>query len=141
MATRAEVIDVLGMLMDAFPSYRPNNPDGMIQIYTGRLQRFDAEALRQAAEKHIDGSRFFPAVAELVRLAENAQRDLANRRQGPRISVPSLDDPFDAACWAIMRQRGISDPGQLSEAEIHLAYQTAAQVDESYCALLVEVAA
>ena len=94
MATESEILDILATLQAAFPSYRPTNPQASADLYIRKLSRFNARALQTAADQVIDQGRFFPAIGELVRAAQKAEKTGRNNGQDDwmRAQAQALED-------------------------------------------------
>jgi hypothetical protein len=63
MASEMEVLRVLKILGDIYPSYHLSS--SAVEIYVRLLADLPGEVLEQAALEHISLSTFFPAIAEL----------------------------------------------------------------------------
>ncbi len=83
MASESEIEEVLIMLQAAYPHYKPVSVEAMVDLYTRKLGRFSAEALRQAADQVIDESKFFPQISELV--------ERASRIKAPVVVAQGVD--------------------------------------------------
>lgn len=68
MATEAEVIKVFELLSSAYPkdAEKISNPRGLIDIWARRFASIPAPVVRKAAELHIEQSKWFPALAEII---------------------------------------------------------------------------
>jgi hypothetical protein len=67
MPTTDQIVDVLGVLMAAYPTWGESNPkiDATLEVYRCALMDIDAGLLRAAAMQHIASSKWFPSVSEL----------------------------------------------------------------------------
>lgn len=61
--TKAEAIDLLGVLAAAYPRQELSN--ATTALYVDRLQRERYEPARDAIESLVDSSRWFPAISEI----------------------------------------------------------------------------
>jgi hypothetical protein len=78
LATDEELAAVFTRLAEAYPNYQL--PDASMKLYAGMWADVEGEALMAAAHGHICGSKWFPAIAELVGRAEayeKAKRQVA----------------------------------------------------------------
>jgi hypothetical protein len=75
MATEIEILSVLKILGDVYPSYKLTG--AAIEMYVQLLADIQARVLEQSALDHISRSSFFPSIAELrlaaFRLLESAR--------------------------------------------------------------------
>lgn len=72
MATKKEVAEVINMLLDAYPHYKPRSIPGLVKLWARKFKDTEAEILRKAADMHLDRSKFFPAIHEIVTLLDMA---------------------------------------------------------------------
>ena len=63
MATEIEILHVLKILGDVYPSYQLSSP--AIEVYVRLLEDIPSLVLEQSALDHISRSSFFPSIAEL----------------------------------------------------------------------------
>jgi hypothetical protein len=63
MATQIEVLRILKILGDIYPSFQLNS--SAVEVYVQLLADIPGQVLEQAALEHISQSTFFPAIAEL----------------------------------------------------------------------------
>jgi len=81
MATKDEIQKVLRMLKAAYPNYRPEDPEAMIDVYARKLAQFSAGALEKAVDQYIDHGKFFPTVSELIALARTNSNALTDDQE------------------------------------------------------------
>jgi hypothetical protein len=81
MATKSDVTRVFILLKDAYPYYDPKNPDGIMSIWERKFSQTPAAVLSRAAELHIENSKFFPALAEILALLPKADREVSEEER------------------------------------------------------------
>jgi hypothetical protein len=50
MATAAEILAIFRLLRDAYPAFRPENPDGVIDLWLRKFAATPAAVLARAAD-------------------------------------------------------------------------------------------
>ncbi|MBE6105981.1 replicative helicase loader/inhibitor [Anaerovibrio lipolyticus] len=94
----AQILKILAMYLEAFPQNRME-PSGLV-IYAKALNKYSPETVKQAMDKLIMTSKFFPSVAEII---ENIQ-SLASFAEGT--AVLSEAEAWESAMRTI-RDHGI----------------------------------
>jgi hypothetical protein len=128
MATTEEVLAVLEVCGRAYPNYPMAKATA--EIYVRSLSDIPGGLLRQAAERHIDESIFFPRIAELRgmaarlagtprfnSLAREPNQDLGVLRQTPRSETDELAYQAQALEEAFTEERRLDPAGWLALAE------------------------
>jgi hypothetical protein len=90
MANSNDINYILEMLVVAYPNAKidPKTPD----VYEMLLGNLDGHLLRQAASEHIQSSKWFPTIAELVTVVHELEM---NRPTPPKLQssrIYSLED-------------------------------------------------
>ncbi|HSV85308.1 MAG TPA: hypothetical protein VLH85_01960, partial [Levilinea sp.] len=71
-ATEEDILEFLSTLKAAYPAWKPGSSTlAMLDLWNRKLADFEPPALRQAIDRHIDGSNFFPSLHELITLARD----------------------------------------------------------------------
>ena len=90
--TRAEIINLLRILMNAYPNAKVKNEEGMIAAWELAFAEEDTKKVYQAARVHMRKCKFFPTPADIV---ENLTRgDILYGEDGliKRLGPPSIKD-------------------------------------------------
>jgi hypothetical protein len=66
MATEKQTVILVETLMFAYPAFKTESPRELLDLYVAKLKDFDHEALKQAVDAHIDSSRYFPSLHEII---------------------------------------------------------------------------
>jgi len=74
MATEKDVLEIFKLLKANYPRFDVEDPAALLDSWTQRFAAVEAAVLRQAAELHMDHSKWFPSRAELLELIEEAGR-------------------------------------------------------------------
>ena len=95
MATENDVLIVLELLQDAFPHVRMR--EGTPEIYARLLADIPPDVLRDAAEKCIYRSQFFPTIAQLREAALGFSNEPYNPYQSAETKLsPAEQVAYDA---------------------------------------------
>jgi len=79
MATSKEVYEIIEMLLDAYPHYKPRNLERLVDTWARKFAGIDIEILQEAADLHLDASTFFPAVHDINAQLATAEYNILNR--------------------------------------------------------------
>lgn len=71
--TRKQIIELLGILEDAYPNIKFKNPEGTVTTWEMAFGSEDAEKVYKAARYHISKSPFFPTVADIKKAIPKGQ--------------------------------------------------------------------
>ena len=105
-----DVIHVIDYLLSAYAYYDPPNKKAMLDLWRTKFGQIDGAVLKQAANLHIDNSRFFPNVYEIRDHLAQAEYMVGNQQAGVSLSdlrrkAKELEDEyfiegvFDRAAW------------------------------------------
>ena len=97
MATEAEIVEVVMTLLDCYSEKKFNNLKGFIETTSRDLRNVPASDLKRAAEIHIEKSRFFPSIAELLEIINKLPVLASNPQVRPLTPVQKADARF----WGI----------------------------------------
>jgi hypothetical protein len=81
VASELEIIQTFKLLRDAYPYYKPDNPDGIMDIWVRKLGNTPAPVLKRAAEMHMEANKFFPSLAEMIENLKPAEYAVAQEEQ------------------------------------------------------------
>ena len=73
MATNTEILTIFDELQTMFFNFKPKDAGRMIDLYQKYLAQYPLPALEHAVGEYVKVGKFFPAVAEIVQLAEAYQ--------------------------------------------------------------------
>lgn len=99
MASKQEVVSVIGRLSKAFRNFNPQSVEAMkdqVDIWAEKLARFPAYIVGQAGEFAIENSKFFPALAEMLADCRRIYADEVTRLNGDWLGLrdPMLQKPI-----------------------------------------------
>lgn len=102
MATESQVAVFIRDLMNSFPYYKPEDPEGFINTWIEALIPFTNIVLRKCLEKiQIEGNKFFPSLPPIKRLCLEIEREnnsidylsIERQRLKDRIRIRELINP------------------------------------------------
>lgn len=102
--TKAEVAEVVLLLMQAYPNARLN--DGTSQVYEQMLVDLDARAVREAVVGLVKTSKFVPTIAEI----RDATETVLNRAQAAAARARAARVPSLPRSALVARERGKALP-------------------------------
>ena len=105
-----DVIHVIDYLLSAYAYYDPPNKKAMLDLWRTKFGQIDGAVLKQAANLHIDSSRFFPNVYEIRDHLAQAEYMVGNQQAGVSLAdlrrkAKELEDEyfiegvFDRGAW------------------------------------------
>ncbi|HSW62686.1 MAG TPA: replicative helicase loader/inhibitor [Dissulfurispiraceae bacterium] len=98
MATEEDILELLSTLKAAYPAWKPgSSTPAMLDLWNRKLADFEPAALRQAIDRHIDGSNFFPSLHELITLARYYRPGGVVQKDELRERMLMLEDMFYTA--------------------------------------------
>ena len=80
MATESEVYELLQTLTDAYPNHKIGNLKGLAKLWTRKFGDLEAEIVVEAAELHIDESKWFPSIHDMNEQMAKAEYNLLNKK-------------------------------------------------------------
>lgn len=79
MALESEIMKVVKMLLDAYPTRKIENLAGFVQTAAVALENVPSMVLWSAARQWVAESKFFPTIAELRERAEKIKSETSRR--------------------------------------------------------------
>lgn len=111
------VTQSIHLLASSYPNYRPN-PD-ILNIYISKLKYYPEEDVKDAVNKIVETSKFFPTFAELVDLVKAmAYNKDVRHPERYRKPQPHMYTAFDDASIAMMKERGYKSVDDFTDADV-----------------------
>ena len=80
MATESEVYELLQTLTDAYPNHKIGNLKGLAKLWARKFEDLEAEIVIEAADLHIDSSKWFPSIHDMNEQMAKAEYNLLNKK-------------------------------------------------------------
>jgi len=107
--------DEIQQLINAYPNFKPPNPDGLLDVYEKNLSDIPDWLLAAAVEEHIRTSRFFPSVAELREASKRISNSKDMQYAAEKEIIPAWSGDV---YWQAMDLFNASLGGEVSDADM-----------------------
>ena len=99
--TRAEIRDVLRMLLDCYPYMKKqvSDPKTMLDLWEITFAEYEATDIFKAVRYHINTSKFFPSIADIKEAIPRGQISYDDMPTVPQIDAPKTSYIADLSYW------------------------------------------